>query len=59
MQIIIYEVTLDHYIHFFEPESFRFFRKKVSPHVAYFYHIKLDQDIFIHGYYEYISKFTV
>lgn len=52
MPIIIFEVTEDNHLLFFNPESFRFFRQKISPHVAYLYQIKLNQDIVIHSYYE-------
>lgn len=48
MPIIIFDVTDDDYILFFESKSFKFFRQKVEPYVAYFYQVRLDDEMFIH-----------
>lgn len=49
MPIIVFEITEDDYVLFFHPESFRFFRQKVSPHLAYFFQEQLKQEIFVHS----------
>ena len=54
MPIIIFDVTEDDYVLFFEPENFRFFHQKVEPHIAYFYQLKLDEEIFIHQSHKFI-----
>lgn len=48
MPIIIFDVTDDDHVLFFELENFNFFRQKVDPYVAYFYQVRLDEEMFIH-----------